>query len=105
MSYRDVGDLRLKVLININVLLLHKCFQWLQNVFLGWLQDWEEEVIAIMQQEWTDLFDRGGLFHCNIDFYHFLYCKVVKKMAIKDEEGSLKNGFVDRAKNEEVQFW
>ena len=58
-----------------------------------------------MQQEWTDLFDRGGLFHCNIDFYHFLYCKVVKKMAIKDEEGSLKNGFVDRAKNEEIQFW
>ena len=63
------------------------------------------------QQEWTDLFDRGGLFHCNIDFYHFLYSvEVIMKTAIKDEEGSLKDGFVGRAKNsvttnDEVQFW
>ena len=79
----------------------------------SFLEDTETETDTETSPEktWTEIIDRGGLYHCKVEFYNFLVSiELITKHAIKEEGSFLKDGFAKRAEtkikmDEEVLHW
>lgn len=62
--------------------------------------------------DWVKVVDRGGLFHCRIEFIHFLCAveRVVKGEMVRGNEAAMKAGFKEKLtsklhQDEDVLFW